>query len=78
RMLGILRERAGTSSVFRAGTSSVFRAAVVHANALEDAQALAEDVRAQLGPEELYLAEVSPVIGTHTGPGTLGICIVTR
>ncbi|MGQ9802586.1 MAG: DegV family protein, partial [Anaerolineae bacterium] len=70
RMLGILRERAGTSSVFRA--------AVVHANALEDAQALAEDVRAQLGPEELYLAEVSPVIGTHTGPGTLGICIVTR
>lgn len=70
RMLGILRERAGTSSVFRA--------AVVHANALEDAQALAEDVRTQLGPEELYLAEVSPVIGTHTGPGTLGICIVTR
>ncbi|MBC7227015.1 MAG: DegV family protein [Thermoflexales bacterium] len=70
RMLEILRERAGASPVFRA--------AVVHANALEDAQALAEDVRAQLGPEELYLAEVSPVIGTHTGPGTLGICIVTR
>lgn len=70
RMLEILRERAGTSSVFRA--------AVVHANAQEDALALAEDVRAQLGPEELYLAEVSPVIGTHTGPGTLGICIVTR
>lgn len=70
RMLEILRERAGTSPVFRA--------AVVHANAPEDAQALAEDVRAQLRPEELYLAEVSPVIGTHTGPGTLGICIVTR
>ncbi|MFN3762537.1 MAG: DegV family protein, partial [Anaerolineae bacterium] len=70
RMLEMMRERAGTSPVFRA--------AVVHANALEDAQALAEEVRAQLGPEELYLAEVSPVIGTHTGPGTLGICIVTR
>lgn len=70
RMLEILRERAGASPVFRA--------AVVHANALEDAQALMQDVRAQLGPEELYLAEVSPVIGTHTGPGTLGICIVTR
>lgn len=70
RMLEILRERSGTSSVFRA--------AVVHANALENAQALAEDVRVQLGPEELYLAEVSPVIGAHSGPGTLGICIVTR
>ncbi|MCS7179276.1 MAG: DegV family protein [Anaerolineae bacterium] len=70
RMLEILREKAGARQVFRA--------AVVHANALEDAQALAEEVRAQLRPEELYLAEVSPVIGTHTGPGTLGICIVTR
>jgi len=70
RMLELMRERAGNSSVFRA--------AVVHANAPEDAQALAEEVKVQLKPEELYLAEVSPVIGTHTGPGTLGICIVTR
>lgn len=62
----------------RAGTASVHRAAVVHANALEDAHALAEDVKAQLKPEELYVAEVSPVIGTHSGPGTLGICMVTR
>ena len=70
RMLELMRERAGNSSVFRA--------AVVHANAPEDAQALAEELKAQLKPEELYLAEVSPVIGTHTGPGTLGMCIVTR
>jgi DegV family protein with EDD domain len=70
RMLEIMQERAKNSSVFRA--------AVVHANALEEAQALAENVRDLLKPEELYLAEVSPVIGTHTGPGTLGICIVLR
>jgi DegV family protein with EDD domain len=70
RMLELMRERAGNSPVFRA--------AVVHANVPEDAQALAEEVKAQLKPEEVYVAEVSPVIGTHTGPGTLGICIVTR
>lgn len=70
RMLEILRERAGSSPVFRA--------AVVHANAPEDAQALKTEVQSLLNPQELYLAEVSPVIGTHSGPGTLGVCIVTR
>lgn len=70
RMLEIMEEKAGSRPVFRA--------AVVHANAPEDLHALARDVSARLRPEELYLAEVSPVIGTHTGPGTLGMCIVTR
>lgn len=70
RMLEILQERAGGRPIFRA--------AVVHANAPEEAQALKSEVQALLRPQELYMAEVSPVIGTHTGPGTLGICIVTR
>ena len=70
RMLEILRERAGSNFIFRM--------AVVHANAPEEAQALASEAQAVLKPQEFYMAEVSPVIGTHTGPGTLGICIVTR
>ncbi len=70
RMLELLLERKGTASVFRA--------AVVHANAPEDLEVLKQEVQAALQPEKLYTAEVSPVIGTHTGPGTLGVCIVTR
>lgn len=68
RMLELLRERAGSNPIHRA--------AVVHANAPEEAQALKAEVQSFLKPEEIYIAEVSPVIGTHTGPGTLGICIV--
>jgi fatty acid-binding protein DegV len=25
---------------------------------------------------EAFISEVSPVIGTHTGPGTVGICFM--
>lgn len=61
----------------RRGTSRVPRAAVVHANAADVAEALKEQTAAVLEPEEAFLAEVSPVIGTHTGPGTLGIVFYT-
>lgn len=70
RMLEIMEERVGGAPVVRA--------AVVHANALEECLALKEEVVARLKPEEIYVAEVSPVIGTHTGPGTLGVCVYTR
>ncbi len=62
----------------RAGSNPVVRAAVVHANAMEECQRFKERVEAVLNPTETYVAEVSPVIGIHTGPGTLGLAFYTR
>jgi DegV family protein with EDD domain len=68
RLLDLLDERVGERSPLRL--------ACLHANAPQEAEELMERVRQRYPQErlaELVLAEVSPVIGTHTGPGTVGI-----
>jgi DegV family protein with EDD domain len=47
--------------------------AVVHAEALQAAQKLRDQVSRRLRCAELYLAEFTPVMGAHTGPGVLGL-----
>ena len=49
---------------------------VVHAESEEIAVALLEDAKAKFNPDELMLASLSPVLGTHTGPGTIGVAYV--
>jgi DegV family protein with EDD domain len=49
------------------------RLATLHANAKEDARALMDQMTGQLDLVETVESEVSPVIGTHVGPGTVGI-----
>lgn len=52
------------------------RLGFLHAKAEEEAAALMEKVRQRIPASminEAILAEVSPTIGTHTGPGTIGI-----
>jgi DegV family protein with EDD domain len=49
------------------------RLACIHANAVEDAKALLDEACRHFNPEESIFAEVSPVIGTHAGPGTVGL-----
>lgn len=52
------------------------RIATIHANDLENATSLLEKARARFGVSdvsETLVSDVSPVIGTHTGPGTVGI-----
>ncbi|HIP87234.1 MAG TPA: DegV family protein [Anaerolineales bacterium] len=61
----------------RKGNRPVSQAAVVHANASEDCRRLQEQIQEALSPQEIYITEVSPVIGTHTGPGTLGVAFYT-
>jgi DegV family protein with EDD domain len=46
---------------------------IMHANALEDAKYIQEQLISQLECRESELYEISPVIGTHVGPGTVGI-----
>lgn len=65
RALEVLEER------FRGQDS--LRMAVLHAQCPSEAEQLAQKVRERFGCMSPYLAEISPVIGTHCGPGTLGV-----
>ncbi len=64
RMLEILVSEVGDRPV---------RAAVIQGGAPEEGGNLGEEVRSRLNCHELYMAELSPVIGTHAGPGTVGV-----
>jgi DegV family protein with EDD domain len=49
------------------------RLATLHANAEDEAKSTLEAAAARLNPVEQILASVSPVIGSHAGPGTVGL-----
>ncbi|OJX41264.1 MAG: hypothetical protein BGO78_00500 [Chloroflexi bacterium 44-23] len=52
------------------------RVSVQHANAYQEAEQLLERIQSKFPDGQLaetMISEVSPVIGTHTGPGLLGI-----
>ena len=49
------------------------RLATLHANAASEAKSTLDEAAARLHPVEQILASVSPAIGTHAGPGTVGL-----
>lgn len=49
------------------------RLATLHANMDAEAKDLLDRAAEQLNPVETIFSEVSPVIGTHAGPGTVGL-----
>lgn len=49
------------------------RLATLHADAEEDAQAVLKEAQKQLQVVETVHEELTPVIGTHAGPGTVGL-----
>ena len=53
------------------------RLAIVHANAEAEAIALLETARQRFNPVESLLSPLSPVIGTHAGPGTVALAFMT-
>lgn len=66
RLLDIIVEKAGNGAC--------------HVNIMHsDAKKLAEEARVALESRlkvvEMQVLELSPVVGAHTGPGTLGICV---
>jgi DegV family protein with EDD domain len=58
-----------------AGRSPV-RLATLHANAEAEARSLLDMASTQLNPIEKIFACVSPAIGTHAGPGTVGLAFM--
>ena len=51
---------------------------VLHNNAQAEAEALAERVRQEAAPREIFIEIVSPVLGVHTGPGAVALCGYTE
>ena len=49
------------------------RIAVTHANSEADASFMLNAAQAKLNPVETFLCPLSPVIGTHAGPGTVAL-----
>jgi DegV family protein with EDD domain len=49
------------------------RLATLHANSEKDAKEILAKAGKELNAVESVLSEVSPAIGTHTGPGTVGL-----
>ncbi len=47
--------------------------AILHANAREEASMLMEKVAQEIEVTEKVYSEVSPVVGAHAGPGTVGL-----
>lgn len=52
------------------GSLTVF---ISHGDCLEDAQIVADMVKKRFGVEEVYINYVGPVIGAHSGPGTVAL-----
>ena len=46
---------------------------ISHGDCLEDAQKVAQDVKARFGTKEVVINYVGPVIGAHSGPGTVAL-----
>ncbi len=47
---------------------------LVHADCLDDANWMAQELRTRFGVPEVFVNYIGPVIGTHAGPGALGVC----
>jgi len=69
RIVEIMEEQVGAKPV---------HAAVVHADALEEAKRLKEELSSRFHCVELLTTEFTPVIGAHTGPGVLGVVFYTE
>lgn len=59
-------------------TSQPLRIAVLHGNAQEKAQEIADRIREKFQPRELLFNITGPVLGVNTGPGAIALCGYTE
>jgi len=64
RLLELVEERVGSSEI---------NAAILHCDVPDEAKELGEQVKARFHCAEPLMIDAGPVIGTHAGPGTLGV-----
>jgi DegV family protein with EDD domain len=68
RLIDLAVEKAGGKKAY---------VGIMHANAPEGAQMIKAELEKRMDLAEIDIYELSPAIGTHTGPGTLGIAVHT-
>ncbi len=51
---------------------------VSHADSGEEAQWVADEIKKRFGATEVYLNDIGPVIGAHTGPGCVVTCFLGK
>ena len=51
---------------------------ISHGDCEADAQYVAETIRARFGTKEIYLGDIGPGIGSHSGPGTVALFFVAQ
>ncbi|MEA5068178.1 MAG: DegV family protein [Christensenellaceae bacterium] len=51
---------------------------ISHGDCLEEAEQLADMVRETMNPKAVYVSYVGPVIGAHSGPGTMALFFLGR
>jgi DegV family protein with EDD domain len=51
--------------------------AIMHAQAMEDAEKMKAEISEQLDVASIGIFDLSPVVGTHVGEGTLGVSVHT-
>ena len=66
RMVDIVVESVGENC-------SEARVGVLNALALDEAYACAQEIQGRLGCTDPFVSNLGPVIGTHTGPGAIGM-----
>ena len=64
RMLELMRAETASRSI---------HAAVMHADALDDAETIRQTIAQNYDCAELYVSEFTPAMGAHIGPGLLGV-----
>jgi DegV family protein with EDD domain len=65
RMMDLVAEQTGGRRPLRLSP--------LHASAPAEGEALKRALEERFHPDECFLSEVSPAIGTHVGPGTVGV-----
>ncbi|BAB07346.1 DegV family protein [Halalkalibacterium halodurans] len=56
-----------------ASSASSVKATVIHANRLDGAEKLADEIRSQFSHVDVSISHFGPVIGTHLGEGSIGL-----
>ncbi len=59
------------------GSGPIQELAVIHAQAPQHAKTLRQMLTSTFPAEQIVMSETGPVLGTHTGPGAVGIAWVT-
>ncbi|MBS4020919.1 MAG: DegV family protein [Dethiobacter sp.] len=58
------------------GSDVLGTAVIMHGNALDEALKLKEKIDEKYNFSEVIISSLGAVIGTHTGPGVLGVCVL--